>query len=464
LSVQRPTNLHNVFYPETVAVIGASPKPEKIGHALLKNIIDYGYKGKIYPINPEKEDIIGLKTLPNVQDVPEEVDLAIIAVPAPIVPEVMEDCVKKGVKGALIITSGFSEIGEEGRRLEETVLGIARKGNVRIIGPNMMGIVNTSNNLNAIFVLPKAIPGEIAFISQSGAMGNAILSLGSKLRIGFSKFVSIGNMSDLDFSDMLEYLGKDDETKVVSMYIEGLKDAGRFLRIAERVTRIKPVIVIKAGRSGAGARAITSHTGYLAGSDRIYEAAFKQARILRAHNIEELFDVAKSFVYQGGVNGKRVAIVTNSGGPGIMASDACEDEGLVVPELSQETVKKLREKLPPICSTKNPVDLVANADPSRYKFAIETVAKDSSVDCVMVILTPPDAIIPRGSTTIAEAVASLSGKIGKPIVTSWMGGVEVEEGIKVLEEKRVPNLPTPERAVKAIALMSRYGTNRDSQK
>ena len=461
MSNKRSTNLHNVFYPETIAVIGASSKPEKIGHAILKNIVDYGYKGKIYPINPDKEDIIGLKTLPNVQDIPEEVDLAIIAVPAPIVPKVMENCVNKGVKGALIITSGFSEIGDEGQKLEETVLGIARRGNVRIIGPNMMGIVNTSNRLNAIFVLPKAIPGEIAFISQSGAMGNAILSLGSKLRIGFSKFVSIGNMSDLDFSDMLEYLGKDDETKVVSMYIEGLKEARRFLRIAEKVTRMKPVIAIKAGRSGAGARAITSHTGYLAGSDRIYDAAFKQARILRVHDIEELFDVAKAFVFQGGVNGKGVAIVTNSGGPGILASDACEDEGLQVPELSQETIKKLKAKLPPICSTKNPVDLVANADPSRYKFAIETAAKDSSVDCIIVILTPPDAIIPGGSTTIAEAVASMSGNIGKPIVTSWMGGVEVEEGIRILESKKVPNLPTPERAARVVALMSRYSTNKD---
>ena len=445
-----------MFYPQAIAIIGASSKPGKIGYALLKNIVEYGYEGRVYPINPERGEILGLKTYPRVQDVPEKVDLAIISVPAQGVPGVMEDCAKKCVRGALIITSGFSEVGEEGRKLENQVLEIARRGNVRVIGPNMMGIVNTAGKLNALFVLPKAIPGEIAFISQSGAMGNAILSLGSKLRIGFSKFVSIGNMADIDFSDLLEYLENDNDTRVIAMYIEGLRDARRFLRVAERVTRTKPVIVIKAGRSKAGARAITSHTGYLAGSDRIYDAAFRQARVFRTNSIEELFDVAKAMAYQGGLAGRRVAIVTNSGGPGIMASDACEDQGLTVSELDQVTVNRLREGLPRICSTKNPVDLVANADPERYRFAIETVAGDPQVDGILVILTPPDAIIPRGSTTIAQEIVSLPRVLRKPIVTSWMGGVEVEEGIMVLEANRIPNFPTPERAVRAMAFMSRF--------
>ena len=445
-----------MFYPQTIAIIGASSKPGKIGYALLKNIVEYGYEGRIYPINPERSEILGLKTYPRIQDVPEKVDLAIISVPAHGVLGVMEDCVKKCVRGALIITSGFSEVGEEGRTLENQVVETARRGNVRVIGPNMMGIVNTAGKLNALFVLPKAIPGEIAFVSQSGAMGNAILSLGSKLRIGFSKFVSIGNMADIDFSDLLEYLENDNDTRVIAMYVEGLRDAKRFLRVAERVTRTKPVIVIKAGRSRAGARAITSHTGYLAGSDRIYDAAFRQARVFRTNSIEELFDVAKAMAYQGGLAGPRVAIVTNSGGPGIMASDACEDQGLTVSELDQGTVNRLKERLPPICSTKNPVDLVANADPVRYRFAIETVTGDPQVDGVLVILTPPDAIIPGGSTTIAQEIVSLQRVLKKPIVTSWMGGVEVEEGIKVLEEHRIPNFPTPERAVRAMAFMARF--------
>jgi len=453
-------SLHSMFYPRTIAIIGASSKPGKIGYALLKNVIDYGYEGKIYPINHESDEILGLKAYRRVQDVPEKVDLAIISVPAQGVRGVMEDCADKRVSGALIITSGFSEVGEEGRELEDQVLEIARKGNVRVIGPNMMGIVNTAGKLNALFVLPKAIPGEIAFVSQSGAMGNAILSLGSKLRIGFSKFVSIGNMADIDFSDLLEYLENDDATKVIALYVEGLRNARRFLRVAERVTRTKPVVVIKAGRSKAGAKAITSHTGYLAGSDRIYDAAFRQARIFRTNSIEELFDVAKALAYQGGLAGPRIAIVTNSGGPGIMASDACEDQGLTVPELDQVTLNRLMERLPPICSTKNPVDLVANADPERYRFAIETVGRDPQIDGVLVILTPPDAIIPRGSTTIAHEIVPLPRVIGKPIVTAWMGGVEVEEGIRVLEENRIPNFPTPERAVKAMAFMSQFLSRR----
>jgi len=443
--------LSKIFYPSSVAVVGASRTRGKIGNEILRNLIYSGYRGGIYPVNPNAEAILGLKAYPTVKEIPYSVDLAIIAVPAKIVPSIMKDCVEKGVKGAVIISSGFSEVSN--RELEDEVKRIA-SGKVRIIGPNTIGIINTANNLNASFAPNMPLKGNIAFITQSGALGGALIDWTIREKIGLSKIISVGNKCDVGDEELLEFLAKDKETKVIAMYIEAIKDGRRFMEVAKKVSKLKPIVVVKAGRTEAGKRAASSHTGALAGSFEIYKAAFKQCGVIYANDTEELFDKAIALAEQSPAKGKRVAIVTNGGGAGIMAADACEELGLLVPELSEKTQSKLKEFLPEIASTRNPIDIAGDAGYERYKATIDVVLKNNEVDAVIVIFVHTALTEP---VEPARALVECLQRAKKPVVGCWIGGYEVEEAIRILKEENVPNFPTPKRAVKALSALIRQG-------
>jgi len=424
--------LSKIFYPSSVAVVGASRTRGKIGNEILRNLIYSGYRGGIYPVNPNAEAILGLKAYPTVKEIPYSVDLAIIAVPAKIVPSIMKDCVEKGVKGAVIISSGFSEVSN--RELEDEV--------------------NTANNLNASFAPNMPLKGNIAFITQSGALGGALIDWTIREKIGLSKIISVGNKCDVGDEELLEFLAKDKETKVIAMYIEAINDGRRFMEVAKKVSKLKPIVVVKAGRTEAGKRAASSHTGALAGSFEIYKAAFKQCGVIYANDTEELFDKAIALAEQSPAKGKRVAIVTNGGGAGIMAADACEELGLLVPELSEKTQSTLKEFLPEIASTRNPIDIAGDAGYERYKATIDVVLKNNEVDAVIVIFVHTALTEP---VEPARALVECLQRAKKPVVGCWIGGYEVEEAIRILKEENVPNFPTPKRAVKALSALIRQG-------
>lgn len=445
--------LEEFFAPRAVAVVGASREPGKVGHDVLRNLQKYGFRGAIYPINPKAEEILGLRCYASIGEVPGPVDLAVIVVPARFVPAVVDDCGRKGVRGLIIISAGFKEVGRDGAELERQVVEIARRHSMRIIGPNCLGLINTHARLNASFAAGAPAEGNVAFISQSGAFGTAILDWALHERRGFSKFVSVGNKADVDESDLLKAIGQDNETEVILIYLEGLNDGRKFVEVARAVTRRRPVVVLKAGGTAAGARAASSHTGALAGSEAAYEAAFRQTGILRARTVEELFDYASAFSLQGRMAGHRVAIVTNAGGPGIIATDAVERSALTMATLARETVERLRPALPPAANLYNPVDVIGDAGPDRYDAALQAVAADPGVDGIIVIVTPQ-------STTKVEETAAVVGRAAaatdKPVLACFMGGERISAGLRVLADGGVPNYPFPERAVAALDAMSRY--------
>ena len=441
------------FTPNSVAVVGASAEPGKLGFIVINNIIQYGYKGKIYPINPSATEILGLKSYPRVTDIPDPVDMAVIVVPSRVVPGIMQECGEKGIKSVVVITAGFKEIGLAGLKLESDITDIARKYGIRFLGPNCLGFIDTSISLNASFAFGMAKKGNIAFLSQSGALAQAILDWTQISGIGFSKFVSLGNKADINESDLIEAWKDDPSTSVVIAYIEGVTDGERFRKAALALTREKPLILIKAGSTAAGSRAASSHTGTLAGFDAAYNAIFKQTGVLRAPSVEDLIDFALSFADQPIIPGERIAIVTNAGGPGIMASDACEKAGLKLTQFTRETIDKLRVSLPPTANIYNPVDVVGDAGADRYKVAIETVLKDPNVDGALILLTP------QASTEVektAEVIINAAATTDKTILTSFMGGPAVTKGIQALNEKHIPNYPFPERAIDSFQAMTRY--------
>ncbi len=443
--------LSKIFYPKSVAVIGASRSKGKIGNEILRNLIYSGYKGAIYPVNPKTESILGMKSYPSIKDIPYSVDLAIIAIPAEIVPKVLKECVEKEVKGVIIISSGFGEVGK--KELENEIKRIC-KNKTRIIGPNTLGIINTANNLNASFAPTMPLKGNIAFITQSGALGGALIDWTIREKIGLSKMISVGNKCDVGDEELLEFLGEDRETKVIAMYIEAVKDGRKFMQIAKKVSRKKPIVAVKAGRTEAGQRAASSHTGALAGSFEIYLAAFKQCGVIHANDTEELFDKAVALAQQPPAHGKRIAIVTNGGGAGILAADACEELGLEVPELSSKIKEKLMKFLPEIASPKNPIDIAGDAGYERYKKTIETVLKCKEIDALIVIFVHTALTEPIEP---ARALTKCLKKAKKPVVGCWIGGYQVEEAIRILKEENIPNFPTPKRAVKAISALVEYG-------
>ena len=445
--------LEAFFNPKSVAVIGASREPRKVGHRILRNILDYGFKGEIYPVNPNAEEVLGCRCYKSILDIPSEVDLSIIAVPAKIVPSVAEQCGVKGVKGIVVISAGFSETGREGARLEKELLGICRKYGMRMQGPNCLGIINTASRLNASFAATNPPRGKIAFVSQSGALGSAILNWAIQNHIGFSSFISLGNETDLNAADFLEALGEDEETKVIGLYIEGVKNGRRFIEVSEKLTRKKPVIALKAGTTDVGMRAVSSHTGALAGSDAAFSAAFKKAGILRADTLEELFNLVLSFEKQPLPKGKRVLIVTNGGGPGVLAADACEKKGLDLPSLEHSIRERLRRKLPPHASVNNPVDILGDADEERYRIALDAGLKSSRVDGIIVILTP-QAMTPIEK--IAQVLAEIKETSKKPIIATFMGIPNDSPAIKTIREKGIPNYEYPETAAYVLSRMYEY--------
>ncbi|KKQ39500.1 MAG: SucD3, partial [Candidatus Magasanikbacteria bacterium GW2011_GWA2_37_8] len=382
-------NLDSIFNPKSVAIIGASTEVGSVGNDIVKNLTTQGYTGKVFPVNPKATKLYGLKCYPDVLSIPEKVDLAIIAVPASIVTTVMHEVAKKKVKGAIVITAGFKEAGQPERELE--LSEICRKNNIALIGPNCLGVINPAIKLNASFAATMPPAGGVAFLSQSGALCTAVIDYAQKLEIGFSKFVSVGNKALVDETDLIEYLANDPETKVIALYVEQLKDAGKIIHAVRKLIHgpnPKPVIAIKSGKTLAGASASASHTGALAGNDAAYEALFKQAGIIRAYSTNELFDYLRVFTHNQLPVGNRVAIITNAGGPGILATDAVEKESLVLTEIGEKTKQKLLKVLPRESNIKDPIDILGDAKSDRYELAIETVLEERDVDSIFTILTP----------------------------------------------------------------------------
>ncbi len=448
-----PRDLKPLFHPRSVAVIGAAREPEKVGHQILANLIDSGFRGEIYPVNPKADSILGLTCYQSIKDVQEPVDLAVLSVPSGRILDVAQDCADLGVGAMIVISAGFREVGPEGARLEKELIKLSQERNVPFVGPNCLGVINTPSALNASFAPSMPSEGSIALMSQSGAIYAAILDWAQGQGIGFSSMVSLGNKADVDEVDLLRYWASDPATKVIIGYLEGLDHGREFMDVVSEVVRQKPVIAIKSGVTDAGARAAASHTGTLAGSEATYKAAFNQCGVIQAESIQDLFDYAQAFSCQPLPKGDRVAILTNAGGPAIMTADACERKGLRVATLSEETINSLRAVLPPAANIYNPIDVLGDAASARYKDALEILGKDPGVDSIVVIL------VPTASAEIEEtarAIGDAADRSSIPILTSFMGLKTVEPGVDILTEMRVPNYPFPERAVEAIRGMVEY--------
>jgi acetyltransferase len=452
------------FKPSSVAVIGASAKKGKVGNVILNNIIygsdeneragvKGGFKGDIYPVNPRTDEISGLKVYENILKVPSEVDMAVICIPPSIINEVIEDCGKKGIKSLVIITAGFSEMGKEGRELEKKMLSTAGKYNMRIIGPNCLGIISPFSDLNASFgdAVPKK--GPISFASQSGALCTSVIQYSFEEYLGFSNFVSIGNKADVDDADLIEYFHKDPNTKCIMLYIESLKDARKFFETARRVVRDKPVVAFKSGYTEEGAKATSSHTGSIAGSDSAYEAAFRQAGIFRARTLSELFDASRALAYQPVPKGENIAILTNAGGPGVLAADKVYSLGMKCSELSDETIEELDKICPPQWSHRNPVDIIGDSTAQRYDDALKILMDADEVDAVVLLLSPTAMAHPLN---LAYRIVDIHESTGKPITVSFVGMVH-QPSENYLDSKGIPEIEYPERSVYAMhALMERY--------
>lgn len=447
--------LDKFFEPQSVAVIGASRDPDKLGYAVVENLVNGGFAniGKVYPINPKADEIFGLKVYPSVLDVEGPIDLGVIVIPYKFVPSAMQECGEKGIPAVVVITAGFREAGHEGLERERELMEIAERYGIRVIGPNCLGVIDTFTPLNASFAAGTPPKGPINFMSQSGALGTAVLDWSLAGELGFSKFVSLGNKADVSEIDLLEVWAHDDNAHVIMAYIEGVPSGQQFIETARRVGKQKPIVAVKSGVTQAGSRAVSSHTGSLAGSEQAYAAAFKQAGIVRAHTMEQLFDFSRAFAYQPMMQGDRVAIITNAGGPGILATDAIERSGLKIARFENETIKKLESYLPDAASAANPVDVLGDAAGDRYEFAIQTVSDDPNVDAILVILTPQAMTDILGT---ANAIANLSDNGKLPVLGVFMGEKEVKKGIDVLTERGVPNYPFPERAVDALRAMVEY--------
>lgn len=447
------SNLAKLFNPSSIAIVGASRTPGKIGHEILKNLINGGYQGKVYPVNPKADRILGLKCYPDISSIDDDIDLAVICIPAVFVPSAIEECGHKGVKFAIIISSGFSETGN--RELENEVVKIARKYGVRIIGPNCAGIICSRSNLYATFE-PIVKRGNAAFISQSGALGGAILYQLMDEDKGLDIFVSIGNRADLTEIEIMEYLGKDPEVKAILVYIEGLREGeGRaFMNVAMKIVPEKPVIVLKAGTSKAGMRAVQSHTGSIAGSDLIYTYAFKQAGVIKVDNVTDALDALYTLSTQPIPNNGRVAIITNSGGPAVIAADHCEKLGLHVAPSSGNLKDKLSKILPPFASLGNPIDMTAQAGAEEYGKVLELVIESGEYDIAMVICVPPFFI---DALDIAKAICEVHSKYSFPIIPCFMAGSAVKKAVEYMSERSLINIPSPERASKSAFFLYEYG-------
>jgi acetyltransferase len=452
-------NLDKIFNPKSVAVVGASNEEGSVGYALMKNFTESGFEGHVYPVNLKKAEVFGLKAYPSVEQIPEPVDLAVIATPARTVPDVLEQCGKARINGTIIISAGFKEIGPEGKALEQEISRVKKKYNMRIVGPNCLGVIRPIMRLNATFIDKMPKPGNIAFISQSGALGSAILDWAMHENIGFSNFVSLGSMIDVDFGDLIDYFGTDPKTKSILMYIEGITDARKFMSAARHFARTKPIIVVKAGKFSESARAAASHTGSLTGEDMIYDKAFKRAGIVRVEEIADLFNCAAVLGTQPIPRGPNLAIITNAGGPGVMATDALIAQGGKLAKLSEKTMETLNSILPPFWSRGNPIDILGDAKADRYRAVVEACLDDDNVDGMVIIYTAQAVAEPvEVATSLAELIRSRSYQ-NKTILTSFMGYGPVEEANRTFIQNNIPTYSTPEQAVKTYHYMYQYKSN-----
>ena len=462
--------LDAIFSPESVAVIGASTTPGKVGHDIFLNVLRGGFKGVIFPVNPKARSVVSVKAYPSILDIPDTVDLSFIILPPKLALEAVKQSIEKEVGGIVIVSAGFREVGGEGAKIEQEIASLCKEAGVRLVGPNCLGVINPLDNvrLNASFSRRMPESGKISFISQSGALCTAVLDFAADREFGFSKFISIGNKADVDEVDLMEYFYNDPDTEVIMIYLEELRRAREFIETAKKITsgnHPKPILVIKSGRTTAGAKAAASHTGAIAGSDAVYSAIFDQTGIIRAETINELFDYATAFTYKsetplGKIRtkvpaGNRVAIVTNAGGPGIVATDVTVTTGLSLAKLTDETKEKLRKFLPPTANIHNPIDVIGDATSDRYENALRTVVFDPNVDGVLVILTPQSMTDAKAT---AEAIVKVASTTNKPIVSCFMGVVDVSPGVHYLQEHGYPVFSFPENAAKALGALYKFNS------
>jgi acetyltransferase len=448
--------LTSIFSPKNVAVIGATEKEGSVGRTILWNLISSPFGGAVFPINPKRPSLLGIKAYPSIKDVPDQVDLAVIVTPSTSIPGLVAECVDSGVKGAIVISAGFKETGPDGVELERRMLENARKGGLRIVGPNCLGVMSPVSGLNATFAAGMAHKGNVAFISQSGALCTAVLDWSFKEDVGFSHFVSVGSMLDVDWGDLIYYLGDDPHTESIVIYMETIGDARSFISSAREVASSKPIIVIKPGRTEGAARAAASHTGSLTGSDEVLEAAFRRAGVLRVDRISEIFSMAEVLGRQPRPKGPRLTILTNAGGPGVLATDTLLTTGGELAEVSQETMDKLSEFLPASWSHNNPIDIIGDASPDRYAKSLEVAAQDPNSDGLLVILTPQAMTDP---TATAESLKSYAKSYDKPILASWSGGKEVAAGEAILNKAGIPTFEYPDDAAQAFTYMWQSQSN-----
>ncbi len=442
--------LDSFFKPKGVAVIGASRDPHKLGYGVVRNLKEFRYSGAIYPVNKSASEILGEPCYPSVSEVPDPVDLAVIVVPAPVVPDMLRECGARGIRHAIIISGGFSETGEEGKALEEKLKEIAKDQDMRVIGPNCIGTIDTHTPVNTTFVTGMPETGEIGFCSQSGAMVASVIDWARGAGVGFSRIVSLGNQVDVNETQMIEALAEDRETKVITAYIEGVSDGQAFLEATKKAALNKPVVALKSGRGESGAKAVASHTGALAGSAEAYEAAFERSGVQQANTMEEMFDWARALAWQPLPRGKRVGVLTNAGGPAILAVDALEKSGLELATLTDSTKSYLRSRLPKAASVSNPVDVLAGSGPGTYAVALDALLTDETVDAVVVIQAPQDWFLPA---SLAEVVGEVAGVHDKPVIASIMGKASVGEALNILHKRKVPNVSFPERVASVLSAM-----------
>ena len=445
--------LDSIFSPKVIAVIGATENPGSVGRTVFQNLGRGGFDGVVYPVNPKRASVLCVKAFPSISAVPEKVDLAVICTPAKTVPGIIQDCVKAGVAGAIIISAGFKETGPEGAALEQKILAEARRGGMRIVGPNCLGVMMTANGLNATFASTIARRGNVGFLSQSGALCTAVLDWSLKENVGFSAFVSIGSMLDVGWGDLIYYLGDDPNTKSIVIYMETIGDARAFLSAAREVALTKPIIVIKPGRTAGAAKAAASHTGSLTGSDDVLEAAFKRCGVLRVNNISDLFYMSEVLGRQPRPSGNRMTMITNAGGPGVLATDALLTSGGALAEVSAGTISELNKILPAAWSHNNPIDVLGDASAETYAKTLEISGRDPNSDGLLVILTPQAMTDP---TATAEKLKAFGHIEGKPVLASWMGGADVAAGEKILNDAGIPTFPYPDTAARVFTSMWRY--------
>ena len=449
-----------IFRPRSIAVIGASPRRGSIGHEILHNLIEHDFQGVVFPVHPTARVIHSIKAYPTVLDIPDPVDLAVVVVPYRHVLQVVDECGRKGVRGLVVITAGFREVGGEGIAREEALLDLVREYDMQLVGPNCMGVINTEPgvSMNATFAPTFPPPGPIGFVSQSGALGVTILDHARELGLGFSMFVSVGNKADVSGNRLIEYWGRDPGTRLIVMYNESFGDPRRFTQLARSVTKEKPILAVKAGRTRTGARAASSHTGALAGTDVAVDALFEQCGVIRATTLEELFDFAMAFSNQPVPRGDRVAIITNAGGPGILTADACESLGLEIAPLAEQTRKRLRAEGPEEASVENPVDLIASADAAIYRVALDIVLQDPNIDAAIAIFVPPVQV---DAGSVATGIAEIVARHDKTVLGCLMGKKGLHVGMTELKRRNIPAFMFPESAARALAAMCRYRRWRD---